>query len=82
MKWVLPWLDPWALGAGTRDFCPALATLVGRRPSTNIVFFFTVHYFTSFVPIAQQAGQAVVPSRLSHIMCLCLTGVDSLLSDG
>jgi hypothetical protein len=82
MKWVLPWLDPWALGAGTRDFCPALATLVGRRPSTKYCFFphLTLFHFI-FVPIAQQAGQAVVPSRLPHIVCLCLTGVDPLLSD-
>ncbi len=34
------------------------------RPSTQY-FFLTVHYFNSFVPIAQQAGQAVVQVRLS-----------------
>jgi hypothetical protein len=45
-----------------RDFCPSLAALVG--PVQNILFFI-VHYFTSFVPIAQQAMQAVVPRRLS-----------------
>ncbi len=46
----------WALS------CPALAALVG--PSTKYVF----HHrrpFQSFVFIAQQAGQAVVPGRLS-----------------
>jgi hypothetical protein len=45
----------------TRDFCPALAALVG--PVQNI-FFLTVHYFNSFVPITQQAGQAAVLDRL------------------
>jgi hypothetical protein len=30
-----------------------------------------VHYFNSFVPIAQPAGQAVVLGRLSLSMCLC-----------
>jgi hypothetical protein len=39
--------------AGTRDFCFALAALVG--PVQNI-FFRTVHFFNAFVPIAQQAG--------------------------
>jgi hypothetical protein len=37
----------WALHTGKRDFCPALAALVG--PVQNI-FFLTVHNFTSFVP--------------------------------
>ena len=48
-------------------FCPALAALVG--PVQNI-FSLTIHYFTSFVPIAQQAGQAVVQRRLSLNKCL------------
>jgi hypothetical protein len=56
MKEVLPWLVRWAL------LYPALAALVG--PVQNM-FFLTVYYFNSFVPIAQQAGQAVVPVRLS-----------------
>jgi hypothetical protein len=67
MTRVIPWLVPWALPVGTRDFCPALAALVG--PVQNI-FFLSVHYFDSFVPIAQQAGEAVVQSRLSLNMCL------------
>jgi hypothetical protein len=67
MKGVLPLLVHLSLCAGKRDFCPVSATLVG--PVQNI-FFLTVHYFTSFVPIAQQAGQAVVPRRLSINMCL------------
>ncbi len=45
----------------------ALAALVG--PVQNIVFL-TVLYFNSFVPIAQQAGQAAVLGRLSFSKCL------------
>jgi hypothetical protein len=67
MKGVLPWLVSWALRAGTREFCPALVALVG--PVQNI-FFLTVHYFNSFVPIVQQTGQAVVRGRLSLNVCL------------
>jgi hypothetical protein len=52
---------------GTRDFCPALATIV--CPVQNM-FFISIHYFTSFVPIAQQAGQTVMPGRLSLNMRL------------
>ncbi len=36
------------------------------------VFFLTAHYFNAMVPIAQQAGQAVVPRRLSLNLCLCV----------
>ncbi len=61
IKGVLPWLVRWAPRASTRDFCPVLASLVG--PVQNICFL-SVHYFRSFVPIAQQVGQAVVPGRL------------------
>jgi hypothetical protein len=57
-----PWLVCWACHAGTRDFCSALAALVG--PIQNI-FFLPVHYFNSFVPMPQQAGQAAVLGRLS-----------------
>ncbi len=38
------------------------------RPSTNI-FLLTIRYFNAFVPISQQAGQAVVLSRLFFSMC-------------
>jgi hypothetical protein len=58
MTGVLPWLVRWACRAGTRHFGPALAALVAPEPN---IFFLTVHYFNSFVPIAQQAGQVVVP---------------------
>ncbi len=41
------------------------------RPSTKY-FFLTVHYLNSFVPIAQQAGQAAVLGRLSLSVSLSL----------
>ncbi len=40
------------------------------RPSI-IYFFLAVHYFISFVPIAQQTGRAAVLGRRSLSMCLC-----------
>ncbi len=58
IKEVAPWLVRRARRAGTRDFCPAL---VG--PVQNNVFL-AVNYFNSFIPIAQQAGQAVVLGHL------------------
>jgi Mg2+/citrate symporter len=48
-------------------FCSALASLVGP---VQTIFFLTDHYFISFLPIAQQAGQAAVLGRLSLCMCL------------
>jgi hypothetical protein len=68
MKGVLAWLVCSARCAGTRDFFPASVSLVG--PVQNI-FFLAVYYFSSFVPIDQQAGQAVVPGRLSLNVYLC-----------
>jgi hypothetical protein len=44
------------------DFCSVMAAPVG--PVQNI-FFLTEHYFHSFVPMPQQAGQAAVLGRLS-----------------
>ncbi len=41
------------------------------RPSTKY-FFLTLHFFNSFVPNAQQAGQAAVLGRLSPSVCLCI----------
>ncbi len=68
LKEVLPWLVRWACRAGgTRNFCSALAALLGPVQKN---FSLTLHYFHSFVPIAQQAGQAVVLGRLSLRMCL------------
>jgi hypothetical protein len=46
----------------TNEFC--------LGPVQNIVFL-SAQYFDSFVPIAQQAGQAAVLGRLSISMCLC-----------
>jgi hypothetical protein len=60
MNGVLPWLVRWA-------HCPALAALVSLVKN---IFFLTVHYFTSFVPIAQPSGQVVVLGRFSLNMCL------------
>ncbi len=68
MKGVFPWLVLWACRAGTRDFYPVLVALVGQ---VQKYFFITIHYFTSFVLIAQQAGQAVVLGHQSLNMCLC-----------
>ncbi len=68
MKGILPWSVRWDCRAGTRDSCfDVLAALVGLVQN---IFFLTVHYFNSFVPIAQQAGQAVVLGHLSLSMCL------------
>jgi hypothetical protein len=67
LKRVLPWLAHWACRAGTRDLCSALAALVG--PVQNI-FSLNVHYFNSFFPIAQQAGQAAVLGHLSLSICV------------
>jgi hypothetical protein len=67
MNEVLPWLVHWARCAGTRDFCSALAALVG--PVQNI-FFLTIHYFNTFVLIGQQAGPAAVLGRLYLSLCL------------
>jgi hypothetical protein len=69
MKGVLLSLVRWACRSGTRVFCPALAALVG---TVQNIFFFTVHYYSSLVPIAQQAGQAAVLGHLSLSMCLWL----------
>jgi hypothetical protein len=52
-------------------FCSALAALAGQ---VYKIFFPTVHYFHSFVPIAQQARPAAVLGRLSLRMCLWSLG--------
>ncbi len=58
----------WARRAGTRDFCSALAALVG---SVQNIFFLSIHCSNSFVPIAQQAGWVALLGRLSLNVCLC-----------
>ncbi len=65
IKEILRCLFRWDSHAGKKDFVSYLGcSIVG--PVQNIVSFF----FTFFVPIAQQAGQAVMPRRLSLNMCL------------
>jgi hypothetical protein len=60
----------WACRAGTRDFCSALAALIGLVEN---IFFPQRTFF--FVPIAHQARQAAVLGRLPLI---CFSGVHSL----
>jgi hypothetical protein len=67
MKGVLSWSVRWAWGAGTRDFCSALAALVG--PVQNIISTPYTIYINSFVPIAQQAGQLLVCVYDANIRC-------------
>jgi hypothetical protein len=66
MKGVLPWLVRWICCAGTSDFCPVLAALVG--PVENISF--PPRTVFQLICHRQQAGQAVVLGRLSLSMCL------------
>jgi hypothetical protein len=49
MKGVLPWLVFCACHDDRRDFCSALAVLVG---TVRNIFFFTAHYFDTYDPIA------------------------------
>jgi hypothetical protein len=46
MNGSLPWLDCWVHLAGTRDFCPSLAALVG--PVQNIYFLTISHSFNAW----------------------------------
>ncbi len=72
MKGVLPWLVRWACRASTRGFCSTLAAIVGLVQN---ICFLTVHYFSSFVPIVQQAGQAAVLGFLSLSICVSGCGL-------
>jgi hypothetical protein len=67
MKGVLVFVGSLGLSCLYYRFCPFFAVLVGP---VQHIFFLVVHYFNSFVPIAQQAEQAVVLGRLSLSMCL------------
>jgi hypothetical protein len=49
---VLPWLVSWVLRAGARDFCSALAALVGQIQN---IFSSTYIFSNPLSPIAQQA---------------------------
>ncbi len=76
-KGVLPWLVRWALHAGTRDFCPALAALV--RPVQNI-FFLAVHYFFQLICPHRPLSWAVVQDRLPLIVCLWSYRMQALMA--
>ncbi len=67
-KWKSSYFD-WFVGlvVPLQGVFSALVALVG--PVQNIIFL-TVHYFNSFVPIDQQAGQTVLLGRLSLSICL------------
>jgi hypothetical protein len=67
MKGALFWLVCRARRAGTRDFRPVLAALVG--PVQNVCYL-TAHYFTSFF---HQTGQAVVPRCLPSNVSVVLS---------
>jgi hypothetical protein len=61
MKKAIPWLVRWARSADTRDF-----VLPWKLWSASTKYFFlAANYFTLFVSIAQQPGQAVVPGFVS-----------------
>jgi hypothetical protein len=79
MKGVLPWLVRWACRGSTIGFCSALTALVGRVQN---IFFLIVLYFSTFVPNAQQAGQAAVLGRLSIGLCLWLPPPPPLVRGG
>jgi hypothetical protein len=60
-------MNCWARHASTRDFYLAVAALFS--PVQNN-FFLAAHFFTFYVPIAQQPGQTVALGRLSLTMYL------------
>jgi hypothetical protein len=60
MKGVLPWLVRLARGTITRDFCPALASLVS---SVQNIFLLTVHHFNLCVPIGPHRPATWAGSR-------------------
>jgi hypothetical protein len=63
IKGVLPWLAHWACRAGTRDFCSALAAIVG--PVQNILCL-TVHY---------ALFKLLQPPSKHHIVLRCISSV-------
>ncbi len=70
MRGVLPWLVRWAWCAGTRDFCPALAALVG--PVQNI--------FSSLYTISIHLSP--LPSKLGRQPCCLLVRVSGQAAAG
>jgi hypothetical protein len=65
LKWVLPWLVCWAHCAGTKENFVQSWLRLSQHITQYFIPHLTVRYFSSFVPIGQQAGQATVPGRLS-----------------
>jgi hypothetical protein len=63
MKGVLPCLVRWTCRAGTRDFCSALAHLVG--PSSKY-FFLTIHYSIHLFPS---------PTKLARLVCVSVSDI-------
>jgi len=44
MKGVIPWLVRWAYCANTREFCPAMAALVGTvKKDFSLPYTFSIH---------------------------------------
>jgi hypothetical protein len=58
------------LGEWAKPPRPPFSVSLFSGPSLVVSKALIVHYFTFFVPIAQQARQAVMPRRLSLNMCL------------
>jgi hypothetical protein len=69
MKGVLPWLVRWAGHAITRDFCPALASLVGLVQKIFFHHLLLFHFICSHRPVSWACSHAESPVSLS--MCLC-----------
>jgi hypothetical protein len=63
MKEVLPWLPHWALRAGTRDFCPALAGAL-VSPVQNII----VPHRKPFFHIVWACSRAGSPVSVSLVV--------------
>ncbi len=74
VRWFLPWLVRWAVVPVQEIFCPAQTALFGLVQ--NIIFL-AVHFFTSFVPIAQQARQSC---RVAYLL-ICFSGYDTATID-
>jgi len=70
MTGVLPWLIRSARCAGTRDFGPVLVAVIDHVQN---MFFLTVHYFSSFVPIAQQTSMLGTQSCWVTCLLMCVS---------
>ncbi len=68
MKGVLPWLVRWVRGAGTRDFSPALAALVG--PVQNIF----LSPYTSLLDLSPSYSQLGRQSCRVVCLLICVFG--------